>query len=155
MTIRDLVAGYLLADGAIAALIGRRLFPDMLPQKLTAYPSATIQAIDIVRTNSLRRVASLARARIQVDAYCDPNGASTVGFSGSRAVADAVGTAVRRRLDGFDGVLLDQGTSPAQPVRAWITFDLETEGAEPEIHGGLSRHTADYVVEYQTQGGTY
>lgn len=149
MTIRDLITAYVLADGTVGALISTRLYPDMLPEKVT-YPAAVIQAIDIVRPNSLRGAATLARARIQVDVYAQP--ASGVG---SRALADQVGTAIRRRLDGFAGSLMDASSSPANPVQAWITFDLETEGAAPEIHGGLSRHTADYIVEYQTQGGFY
>lgn len=154
MTIRDLITAYVLADGTVQGWLGSRLFPDQLRQSET-YPAGVIQMIDIVRPNSLRGVATLAKARIQIDVYCNGNGAVTSGFLASRAAADAVGTAIRRRLDGFDGSLMDTSTSPANPVRVWITFDLETEGAAPEIHGGLSRHTADYIVEYQTQGGVY
>jgi hypothetical protein len=141
VTIRDLVRDYVLADGTVAGLIGTRLYPDMLPQKCT-YPAGVIQAIDIVRPNTLRGVASLARARIQIDVYAQPTSGSS-----SRSAADAAGTAIRQRLDGFAGLL--------DTVQAWVMFDLETEGAEPEIHGGLSRHTADYLVNYQTQAGAY
>lgn len=154
MTIRDLVTMYVLADGTVSAWLGTRLFPDMLRQKET-YPAGVIQAVDIVRPNTLRGVATLARARIQVDVYCDTNGAAAAGFTGSRAAADAIGGAIRRRLDGFAGTFSDSTSSPASTVQAWITFDLETEGAEPEIHGGLSRHTSDYLVHYATQQGVY
>jgi hypothetical protein len=154
VTIRDLVAAYVLDDMVVAGLLGTRLYPNMLPQKVT-YPAGVIQAIDIVRPNALRSVATLARARVQMDVYCDPNTAASLGSSGSRAIADACGAAIRRRLDGFVGTFSDTSSSPATPVNAWVTFDLETEGAEPEIHGGLSRHTADYIVEYATSGGSY
>lgn len=149
MTIRDLVTAYLLADGAVMTVIGTRLVPDMLPEKIN-YPAGVIQAVDIIRPNPLRGVASLATARIQVDIYAAP--ASGVS---SRALADQGGAAVRRRLDGFDGTFMDETTSPATPVRAWITFEQERTLAEPEIHGGLSRHSADYLVQFQTQGGLY
>lgn len=150
MTIRDLVRAYVLADTTVGNLLGTRMYPDMLPQKVT-YPAAVIQAVDVVRSPSLRSVAGLARARIQIDVYAAPVSPSR----GSRVVADEAGNAIRRRLDGFDGSLDDTSTSPATPVRAWVTFDLETEGAEPEISGGLSRHTADYVVQFQTANGVY
>ena len=153
MTIRDLVRDYVLADNAVTAL-GGRLYPDQLREK-TAYPAGVILAVDVVRPNALRQVASLARARVQIDIYCDTNGAATGGFTGSRSAADALGTAIRRRLDGFVGKFSDTSSSPATPVQAWVTFDLETENAEPGLSGGLSRHTADYIVEYQTQAGAY
>lgn len=155
MTIRDLVKDYLLADATLAGLISTRLYPDMLPQKVT-YPAAVIQRIDTIRPGTLRTVAGLATARIQVDVYAQP----ASGLS-SRALADAVGAAVRTRLDGFgfksgaDTELTDTTTSPATPIRAWIRADPETDGVDPELHGGLSRHTADYLVQYQTQGGAY
>lgn len=149
MTIRDLIAAYVIADGDVAALIGTRLYPDMLPEKVT-YPAAVIQAIDIVRPNPLRGVASLARARIQIDVYAQP----TSGV-GSRAKADQVGAAIRARLDGQALTLTDTTTSPDTDVQAWVMFDLETEGVEPEIHGGLSRHTQDFLVQYRTSGGDY
>lgn len=149
MTIRDLITAYVLDDGAVGSLLSTRLYPDMLPSKV-AYPAGVIQAIDIVRPNTLRGVATLAKARIQVDVYAQPGDGI-----GSRALADQVGTAIRQRLDGFAGSLMDESSSPGTPVQAWITFDLETEGAAPEIHGGLSRHTADYIVEFQTHQGAY
>jgi hypothetical protein len=151
MTIRDMVRDYVLADGTVAASLGTRLYPDMLPEKVT-FPAGVILAVDILRPNTLRTVASLGRARVQIDIYAQPQ---TNPPRGSRSVADDLGNAIRRRLDGFSGALEDTSTSPASPVRAWVTFDLETEGAEPEIHGGLSRHTADYLVEFQTAGGYY
>lgn len=148
MTIRDLVKAYVLGDATVMSLISDRLYPDMLPQKVT-YPAGVILAVDVVRPNSLRTVAGLARARIQIDVYAAPSAVS------SRGSADACGAAIRQRLDGFDGSFYDTTTSPATPVRAWVLFDSETEGVDPEIHGGLSRHSADYLVQFQTAGGTY
>ncbi len=149
MTIRDLVRAYLLADSTVTALISTRIFANVLPQKVT-YPAVSIQVIDIVRPATLRAVGSLATARIQLDAYVAP----TSGVS-SRSMADEIGAALRRRLDGFSGSFSDDSVSPAADVNAWITFETENESVVEEIAGGLSRHSADYFVQYQTSGGTY
>lgn len=144
-----MVRAYVLDDGTVATLLGSRLYPDMLPQKVT-YPAGVILSVDIVRPPSLNKVASLARARIQIDVYAQP-----VPPKGSRVIADECGTAIRRRLDGFTGSFDDASTSPPSPVRAWVTFDSETAVAEPDLSGGLSRYSADYFVQYQTSQGAY
>jgi hypothetical protein len=160
MTIRDMVRNYVLGDNAVTTLIDQRLKPDMLPQK-TAYPAGVIRLIDTIRNPSLRTVAGLARARIQIDFYCDGNGAASKGFLGSRECADALGSLLRQRLDGFgwaagaDQFLYDTSSSPASPVRAWIRIDPEMESPEPELGGGLSRYSADFIVDYQTHHGRY
>lgn len=149
MTIRDMVRAYVLADGTVSTLLGTRLYPDMLPQKVT-YPAGVIQSIDVIRPPSLRTVAGLARTRIQIDVYAQP-----VPPKGSRVIADECGTAIRRRLDGFNGLLDDSSSSPGTAVRAWVMFDVEMSQAEADIGGGLSRHSADYFVHYQTSHGVY
>lgn len=152
MTIRDLVRDYVLADATVTSLLGTKLYPDMLPQKQAQWGTiaGVIQSVDITRPNTLRAAATLAQARIQIDVYAAP-----VPPDGSRGRADAAGGAIRRRLDGFAGTLTDLSVSPSVNVQVWIRFDLETENAEPDLHGGLSRHTADYLVQFQTSTGTY
>ena len=150
MTIRDLVTAFVLADGTVASLIGTRLYPDTVPQKVV-YPAVKIQVIDVQRPGTLRNQASLATARIQFDVYAGP----TTG--GSRAKADVVGSAIRRRIltDGLFCTLTDTTTSPATSILAWMSHADEREGPFEDIDGGLSEHTADYFVQYQTQGGAY
>ncbi len=149
MTIRDLVGAYVLADPTVAGYIGTRLRPDMLPQKI-AYPAAVIKKISIVRPGHLRGVASLATMRVQFDLYAAP-----VSGASSRGTVDAIGTALRLRLDGFVGTLTDTGTSPATPVRVSIAIEPESDGVEPDIDGGLWTLSVDYLVQYQTHGGLY
>lgn len=144
MTIRDLVRDYILADATVAGLVGDRLWPNQLPQKVT-YPAGVITQVDVVRDNTLRAVASLADARIQVDWYVAP----TVG--GSRKIADDIGAATRRRLDGFAGTM----TAGSDTLGVWIVFDGEVAVPSEDIAGGLERHTAEYKVQYQTAGGVY
>jgi hypothetical protein len=154
VTIRDLIRDYVLADATVASLIGTRLFPDQLPANKAIWGpiGAVIVAVDIVRPNTFRAAATLATARIQIDVYA---AAYTGQTQGPRANADAVGAAIRQRLDGQALTLTDDSVSPAVEVKAWVRFDLETENAEPDLHGGLSRHTADYLIHFQTSEGAY
>jgi hypothetical protein len=152
MTIRDVVAAFVLADPTVASLIGTRLRPDWLPEKIT-YPAVVIKKIDIVRPAHLRGVASLATMRVQFDVYAAP----ASGIS-SRGTADAVGNAIRHRLDGLNptiDTLTDASTSPPTDIWAWIEIAPESDGVEPEIQGGLSTLVVDYLVKYQTHGGLY
>lgn len=150
MTIRDLVTAFVLADGTVASLIGTRLYPDVIPSKAT-YPAVKIQVIDVQRPGTLRSQASLATARIQFDVYAGP----TAG--GSRGKADVVGAAIRRRLldDGLFCTLTDTTTSPSTVIKAWMSHADEREGPFEDIDGGLSEWSADYFVQYQTNGGAY
>lgn len=152
MTIRDMVRDYALADVTVASLIGTKLYADQLPANQNQWGTiaGVIHAVDIIRPGTLRAAATLAQARIQIDIYAAPEAPV-----GSRVRADAAGAAIRRRLDGFSGSLVDTSVSPSVSVGAWIRFDVESEQPEPDIEGGLSRHTADYFVQYQTSTATY
>src|SRR5262245_53606417 len=148
MTIRDLVRTFILADTTVAAAIAARLYPDQLPENKTSlFPAAVIQLIDAPRTHHLRGTGSPIRARLQVDVYAAP----ALGQN-SRATADTIGAAIRRRIDGFTGWLPDPTTSPTTQVRVVIQADTERSGPEAEIHGGLSRHSLDYLVWFRTDG---
>ncbi len=149
MTVRDLVSAYVLADATVASLIGTRLYPDMLPQKVT-YLAVKVTFVGNVRQKVLKGPAPGARLHLEFYVYSAP--ASGVG---SRVVADQVGAAIRRRIGGVNVTLQDTTTSPATDVFVQIEEDLEGSGAVAEINGGLSDHSADYFVGYRTQGGTY
>lgn len=150
MTIRDLVTAFVLADGTVSSLIGTRLYPDVLPSKVT-YPAVKIQMIDVQRPGSLRNQASIATARLQFDVYAGP----TAG--GSRGKADTVAAAIRRRMldDGLFCTLTDTTTSPSTAIWAWMSHADEREGPFEDIHGGLSEYSVDYFVQYQTHAGAY
>jgi len=150
VTIRDMVKDFVLADVTVGNLLGTRMYPDRPPQK-AVYPVAKIKSVDTERPGHLRGPASLAEVRMQFDVWAAP----TVG--GSRAMADRVGAAIRRRLtvDGSSCVLFDTTTSPPTPVLAWIRDAQEREGAPEDINGGLSDYSADFFVQYQTHGAIY
>ncbi len=150
MTIAGLVRQFVLADVGVASLIGTRIYPDDLPQKVPAYPAVKLQTVDANRISVLKGKASSARVRLQFDVFAAP----TAG--GSREAADAVGTAIRMRLEAFVGYLTDGTISP--PVDVYVQVvegPNERGGTADEINGGLSEYGADYLVEYETHGGAY
>lgn len=149
MTIRDLIRAYVLADATVASLLGTRLYPDLLPEKVT-YPAGKLFVVDIVRPGQLHGPASRAVARIQIDVWAAPTSGP-----GARGTADAIGAAIRQRLAAQNVTLLDDSVSPALPVFAQIGEPEEREGVDPEINGGLSDWSADFLVSYQTHAGVY
>jgi hypothetical protein len=70
LTIEQVVADRLAADGAIAAIVGFRVYQLRLPQSPT-YPAILVQLIDEPTTSHLRGVTNLYRARIQIDSFVD------------------------------------------------------------------------------------
>lgn len=144
ITITEAIRSYLLADVAIAAQVGGRVYPLKLPQPkagITQYPAIVLSRISGIRFGHLRGGGSLARPRYQVDCW-----ASTYQS------AARLGNLCRRRIDGFAGIWSDD-ESPDTSVRVSVGFDSEQDLFEEEINGGLFRHSADYFVFHQTAGG--
>lgn len=140
MTIATALRAHLLADAAIAALVGTRIYPLRLPQK-PQLPAIVLLRVSDVRPPILRGQASVAQERFQVDAW-----ATT--FDG----ATALGTLCRRRLEGYSGTWSD-GASPETTVDVAIQFESDRDLFEEEINGGLCRHSADYFIWHTTAGG--
>lgn len=87
------VRTFVLADGAVAGLVGSRMVARMLPQTPTL-PALVFQRIDTRRLHDLGGGDGLPRVRLQVTAWATlPLEASTVA------------QAVRSRLDGVTGVM--------------------------------------------------
>lgn len=86
---------FLLADTAIAAVVGDRVFEQVLPQG-TAVPSIRIWIVDGKSQEHLEGGSGLAMDRVQVDCY-----ASTP------PAADSLSTLVRLRLQGHIGAMAD------------------------------------------------
>lgn len=87
------VRTFVLADGAVAALVGSRMYARMLPQTPTL-PALVFQRIDTRRQHDLGDADGLPRVRLQVTAWASlPLAAATVA------------QAVRSRLDGVKGVM--------------------------------------------------
>jgi len=122
--------GILAGDSAIAALVGARIYPALLPQPPT-FPALTYQVVSGFRHTQMDGPPGVNRARLQIDCW-----AAT--YIGAEALADAV----RLALDGFKGMV---GGSPGRLVQAAF-FASERDLYEPEPP--CYRRSADYLITY-------
>lgn len=130
MSLGPLVRTLLLSDAAIAALVGTRVYPTILPQAST-FPAITYQRISrIPVADHLSDVGALARPRVQVDSW-----------AGTRDGAEALGEAVRRKLNGYRGPVA--GSEDVQMIQLDAVRDLYDDDVK------LHRHSADYFVFHE------
>lgn len=120
---------YILAGGAVSALIGSRFYPHKLPQSPTL-PAVTYQVISELRGHVMSGADGTPGTRVQIDAW-----ASTM------ADALAVADAIRARLDGYAGTLA--GSTKAQGVFADQSQSLYEPDAE------LHRVTRDFIIYHE------
>lgn len=139
-SIGDLLRDFLLADATVSGVIGTRVYPLRLPQKPTL-PAVVYSRISGVRVEHLKGVSSASEPRYQIDAWA----ANVAG-------AQALGKAVRQRLDHYVGTWTGNG-SPAISVGVSVRIVNEWESFEEDINGGLCRHSADYFIFHATGGG--
>lgn len=83
----------LVADEGIAALLGTRIYPLLLPDQPT-FPSATYQRVSTVTIHGLSDNFSFTKCRLQIDTW-------DLTFPGARAVA----TAIAEVLEGYADTL--------------------------------------------------
>ena len=117
---------YIIADSAVAALIGTRFYPNTAPQNPTK-PYCTYQPISEFRRPTMRHDDNLPSARVQIDCW-------STSVDQARAVADAIRALFHyyepESISGVQGVFADNGF----------------EGYEPETL--LHRVSRDYIVHY-------
>jgi hypothetical protein len=142
ITIGEGLRAYLLADTAIAALVGTRIYPLRLPQK-AEFPSIVYQRISGIRFGHLRGQGSLARPRYQVDCWDRQHLAVT-----------RLGNLCRARLAGFQGQWSDDESPETIITVQAILFEDERDLFEEEINGGICRHSADYFLYHSTAANT-
>jgi hypothetical protein len=140
-SIEDLLIKYLLADASVAALVGTRIYPLRLPQKVTL-PAIVTTRISGVRIGNLHGIASAAEPRYQVDAWAV-----------NQAGAHALGAAIRQALEAYVGTWTDGNSPPVVSARVSVRFETERDLFEEEINGGLCRHSADYFIFHGTNSG--
>lgn len=119
MNIATAIRERLLDMAPLAALVGTRVYVDVLPQKPTL-PAVRVQRIDEGEDMHLRGPAGVHRARVQVDAVAT-----------SKASADAVDAAVRgdglgTGASGLLGWIGAIGGSPAEiDVQTVLPLDVQ------------------------------
>ena len=73
-------------DSGISALVGTRIYPEIMPQGVT-YPAISYQRVSTVRTTMLSGVDDFTEARIIIDCWDS-------SYSGAKALAAAVKSAI-------------------------------------------------------------
>lgn len=88
MNVELAVAERLMADAAVAALVGSRVYVVKLPQRVT-YPAVRVQLVDQPQRYHLRGEDELTRARVQIDAYASEDAGGNP-YTSADNVADAI-----------------------------------------------------------------
>ena len=140
-------ATFILADPALAAALGTRVYPIKLPQAVT-YPAMTIQRITGVALPPLKGRASLARPRYQCDVWTR-EGDGSASAEAQRIGAVALGSARGRGVHGRRMTTV----SPAEARIVALEFETDRDLYEPDVDGGFYRYSADYFVHHQTGHG--
>jgi len=128
MSLETALRAYVLADAAIAAAVGARMYPRRLPQVPTL-PALVYQRIDTRRLHDLDGPDGLPRPRVQITVWA----ANVQGATDTAAL-------VRGRLDGFRGAW---GTVTVGSCLCVGERDLD----DPET--GRMGVAQDYMIQYQ------
>jgi hypothetical protein len=129
-----IVRAILLSSPELGALVGPRIYPDPLPQKVTL-PAITYLRVYGHSLQSLTGLSGLADPRMQIDSW-----------SKDSDEAEAVAAAVK-------GWLCGNASHPGWPGRAHgaqgVVFIDDQHLYEPDT--GLHRVRADYVVNHEEE----
>ena len=128
MSLETALRAYVLADAAIAAAVGQRMYPRGLPQGPT-FPALVYSRVDTRRLHDLDGPDGLPRARVQVTAW-----------GSSVQAATELAALVRKRLDGYRGAWGDVMIGSCLCVGERDLDDPET---------GRNAVAQDYMIQYQ------
>jgi len=128
VSLETALRAYVLADPAIAAAVGQRMYPRRLPQGPTL-PALVYLRVDTRREHDMDGPDGLPRPRVQVTAW----GANV-------QAATELAALVRVRLDGYRGAWGDVTVGSCLCVGERDLDDPET---------GRSAVAQDYMIQYQ------
>lgn len=128
MSLETALRAYVLADVAIAAAVGVRMYPRRLPQG-PVLPALVYQRIDTRRLHDFDGPDGLPRARVQIAAWA----ANVQGATDAAAL-------LRERLDGYRGAWGDVTIGACLCVAERDLDDPET---------GRSAVVQDYMIQYR------
>ena len=109
-----------LADASVSALVGSRMYSDILPQKATM-PAITYEVVDTIANEHLTGIADVAQARIQINSVAKTR-------SEAIALADAVRLALQKKHRGDNSGQFINEISLAQGEQT--TFDPPEAGTD-------------------------
>lgn len=128
----------LLADAAVVALVGARIYSPVLPQTVT-YPAISIQ---LDKRDSVRQLNNRGSTGLAVSGY--RIAAISQGPS-KYAQAKRIAEAVRLALEGYSGTVTDSTVSPIESVRIQL---ISPEGSRDHYDDATQIHRviADFDV---------
>ena len=132
------VRAYLAADVGVAALVGVRIYPDVLPQgySVATGGALTYTIIDTVHDHLINGLSGIARSRIEFAA-----------IGKTRVIANAIAEAVRASdLQGYTGAMGGVSVESVMIASGIQTLDERpTDGSQE--HRYLT--VFDYLIAYQ------
>lgn len=128
MTLEEGLRTYTLAGSAVAALVGTRMYPRMLPQTPTL-PALVYQRIDTRREHDHSGPDGLPRPRMQITCW-----------GALPAAAAGLATTVRQRLDGGRATM---GTVVVESCL--LVGERDVTDPEPGRYGVA----LDFMIQYQ------
>lgn len=109
----------LVADGAVSALVGTRIYPIRAPDNPTL-PMLTYQRISNIREHVMTgEQAKFTTTLFQIDVWAKESG----GISQARSIA----AAIRSSLDDFRGIITGIDVQGILSDNEWDTWDEDTE----------------------------
>lgn len=136
MTILDIRLGlraFLLADAAIAAVVGARVFPIKMPQGEKG-TSIVYLRVSNVGDHIMSGPTRIARPRFQIDCW-----------AGTPGAASDLANLVKERLDGYQGPMPYGSASPQLSVEVLgIFFQSERDGYDSDNE--LYSASRDYMI---------
>lgn len=135
MSLKDLrpaLRAFLLADGAIAALVVQRVYPIKLPEGISA-ASIVYNEISGIGDYHMEGPSGLVSVRMQIAAWAQTPDA-----------AHALFLAVKNRIEGYRGPM---GSGAAEVIVQGVFIDTwrDTEDKEAKLFG----KAADYFIHYE------
>jgi hypothetical protein len=134
--VRPGLRAYLLADSAISALVGSRMYPITPPQgQVLAH--IVYHMISGQGDRHMQGRSGLSRPRIQIDCWAD-----------TPDVAISLAGEVKERIDGFKGAMAWGTNSPQNSVDVQAIF-FESERDDYDADSGLYLISHDYIVWFE------
>lgn len=121
----------LTGDAGVAALLGTRVYPEVLPQN-PSYPAITYQVVSGGSEYEMEGPANQASPRVQIDCYAESaegaialKGAVMAALSGYRGSVGSPPVAIQGAFRRSEGSGFEDGLRPAG-LRVWRkTLDFE------------------------------
>jgi hypothetical protein len=136
----------LLSKSAITSLVGTRVYPAHIPQKINTFPTITYQLISTNAAHHLAGGAGYCEKRLQLDVYAE-----------NEVSRDAVVEAVRNQLQGFPPAGTS-GTIGAGTVITSIVYKGSRDMYDPDQVGGdvgYFRNSTDYWIRHTEAAPTF